>query len=137
MSAYFSRWQLMLNIAKDLSPWILWIPYSTIYCWLDQHLIYVIFKNCVFLSLSFWSSFVPLPIYHVPFISKLIMKISRGINLFAQRKIFFSKLLKFLNLIKYLVVMKYKSYELIELKNKNGDNKIIRKLWNKKCVIMQ
>jgi hypothetical protein len=56
------------------------------------------------------------------------MKISRGINLFAQRKIFFSKLLKFLNLIKYLVVMKYKSYELIELKNKNGDNKIIRKL---------
>jgi hypothetical protein len=33
--------------------------------------------------------------------------------------------------------MKYKSYELIELKNKNGDNKIIRKLWNKKCVIMQ
>ncbi len=42
-------------------------------------------------------------------------------------KIFFSKLLKFLNLIKYLIVMNYKSYELIEIKNKNGDNKIIMK----------
>jgi hypothetical protein len=55
------------------------------------------------------------------------MKISWAINLFGQSKIFFSKLLKFFNLIKYVVVMNYKSYELIELKNKNGDNKITMK----------